>query len=60
LEIEYPIIKTSNTGLIVQMSKGRQLPGVFLSYLDAERAIAKVENKQAEVNELRANSKKNK
>lgn len=43
--MEYPYIEPTPKGLIVHMSKGAKLPGVYLDYLQAEKAIKKYQAK---------------
>ncbi len=39
--MEYPFIESTTKGLVVHLSKGAKLPGVYLDYLQANKAIAK-------------------
>lgn len=41
----YPHIEPTPKGLVVHLSKGAKLPGVYLDYLKAENAIRKYKNK---------------
>ncbi len=58
--MEYPIVTPGNGGLVVQMSKGMRLPGIFLNYMEAERAIAKYRGRQVEVTRERKAKLQNK
>lgn len=48
-EETYPKFIWTSRGMRVQLSQGAYLPGVFRTYLDAERAFALHEGKKANV-----------